>query len=369
MYESGLLVLAELGLSLYPQFIKLVNINLESQVVIRFITYAIIGVGGCIISSTSINSGFLDYSIMEYIVLGLVNIFHVIASYSTFQIFSSGTSYTLFYTQPIFNLLGRMLLYNERIPIVKFIYIIIALAGVHILTSNQSNNTFLESKSHQPHQSNQLKSNSSESNLDILSSISSTSSTSSIFSTSSISDYDYYVTIGLFSGLSAAITESIMYLLVKGKYNPSTFQNLTRFYLFGGIISIGIIAYSYSTSNNNIEQFNNQSNQSNQSNKVIEENKIENSFFDLFSKQRLDISMSWQQLISAVAFNGIIGFGGYYLLYYLIPKTGTVLFNSLIFLGIIFSYMWGYLLSKESIIPENILGSSLIIIAIFMINS
>ena len=42
MYESGLLVLAELGLSLYPQLIKLININLESQVVIRFITFSIL---------------------------------------------------------------------------------------------------------------------------------------------------------------------------------------------------------------------------------------------------------------------------------------------------------------------------------------
>lgn len=363
-YDSGLLILAELGLSLYPQLIKLININLESQVVIRFITYTIIGVGGCIATSagtgtgTSITKGFLDYSMFEYIVLGLVNILHVIASYSTFQIFSSGTSYTLFYTQPIFNLLGRMLIYNEKIPLTKFIYIIIALAGVHILTSNQTNNPFLDSKSHESRNPHDPTIN----------------NTGSI-----ISDYDYYVTVGLFAGLSAAITESIMYLLVKGKYNPSTFQNLTRFYLFGGIISIGIVVYSYFTSSNtdhfestareeNTKKNNNNTKDDNNNTKD-DNTKGKQGFFDLFSKQKLDFSMSWNQLINAVAFNGIIGFGGYYLLYYLIPKTGTVLFNSLIFLGIIFSYMWGYLLSSENVTLENILGSGLIIFAIIMINS
>ncbi len=62
MYESGLLVLAELGLSLYPQLIKLIDINLESQVVIRFITYTILGLLGCAFTSSH---GILEFSLLN----------------------------------------------------------------------------------------------------------------------------------------------------------------------------------------------------------------------------------------------------------------------------------------------------------------
>jgi drug/metabolite transporter (DMT)-like permease len=52
----------------------------------------------------------------------------------------------------------------------------------------------------------------------------------------------------------------------------------------------------------------------------------------------------------------------------LIPKLNTLKFNSLIFIGVIFAYIWGYLLSNENIYLENILGSGLILFAIFMMN-
>lgn len=344
MYEPGLLVLAELGLSLYPQLIKLINLNLESQVVIRFITYTILGLLGCSITNitgtsasapTSIFPDLLEFSFLEYIVVGLVNIFHVAASYTTFKIFSSGTSYTLFYTQPIFNLLGRSLLYNEKIPPSKFIYMLIALLGVYILTSKQSDTIITNNE------------------------------TTPQYDTSS--NYDYYITIGLFSGLVAAITESIMYLLVKDKYSLSTFQNLTLFYLFGGISCICLVLYSYYNSNSNLSiQPANTEPDTHTSTSTTDSNS--NSFFNLFSHKHLDFNISRDQLLKAVGFNGIIGFGGYFLLYYLVGKTSTILFNSLIFLGIIFSYMWGYFLSGENIMLENVLGSALIIFAIFMLN-
>ena len=330
MYESGLLVLAELGLSLYPQLIKLININLESQVVIRFITYSILGLLGCFITSSS---GLLEFSILEYILIGLVNIFHVAASYSTFKIFSSGTSYTLFYTQPIFNLLGRMLIYNEKIPASKFIYMLIALFGVYILTSSSHS-------SNQPIEEQPIAIQSTDSN------------------------YDYYITFGLFSGLVAAITESVMYLLVKDKYSTSIFQNLTLFYLFGGLACASIVLYLMRASPDITI-----SKEHNLDKDTLDKDTLDSkSFFNLFSNQYLDFNISYENLLKAIGFNAIIGFGGYFLLYYLVNKTSTILFNSLIFLGIIFSYMWGYLLSDESILLENIIGSSLIIFAIFMLN-
>jgi drug/metabolite transporter (DMT)-like permease len=69
-----------------------------------------------------------------------------------------------------------------------------------------------------------------------------------------------------------------------------------------------------------------------------------------------------------VLFNALIGFVGHVLRFYLIPTTTTLTFNSLIFTGVIFAYIWGYVLGDEPIYFENILGSGLILGSIYMIN-
>ena len=53
---------------------------------------------------------------------------------------SSGFSYTLFYTYPIFNLLGRHLLNNEYIQPGNYLFITIAILGVYLIY-NQSSRT------------------------------------------------------------------------------------------------------------------------------------------------------------------------------------------------------------------------------------
>lgn len=53
----------------------------------------------------------------------------------------------------------------------------------------------------------------------------------------------------------------------------------------------------------------------------------------------------------------------------MIPKLSTLLFNSLIFVGVIFSYLWGYFLSKEPITYSNLSGTILIVMSIFFINN
>ena len=70
----------------------------------------------------------------------------------------------------------------------------------------------------------------------------------------------------------------------------------------------------------------------------------------------------------ALIFTIFIGFFGTVIRYFLIPRISTLTFNSLIFLGIIFAYIWGYYLSNEKIDIIHIIGSILIIITIFMVN-
>lgn len=301
-----ILLFSEIALSLYPQLIKLVNTNLETQLATRFITYSTLSL--IITLFYNPNKIFFNYSLQEYIGLGSINIIHVLASYIAFRILSSGTSYTLFYTYPIFNLIARSLLYKEKILLNHYIYIIIAIIGVYLLTNKQLK---------------QSKEN--------------------------VKDY---LIIGLFAGIISAITESIIYLFVKDKKNQSPFQDITRFYLLGGIISILLTIYSNIIKTDNFEN----------------KPSSNTDFFELFKINKIKINLDKDQIITLVLFNAIIGFIGYILRFYIIPKISTLQFNSLIFIGVIFAYIWGFILSNEKIYLENIIGSLLILSSIYLIN-
>jgi len=158
--------------------------------------------------------------------------------------------------------------------------------------------------------------------------------------------------IGIIAGVLSAITESIIYLGVKKEKGTTPFQELTRFYILGGVISLAFVIYSYYNTSNDIS-----------SSTLGEDNYDKLSFHMNF-----DTSLSWESIVGIVLFNAIIGFVGYVLRFYIIPRITTIKFNSMIFLGIIFSYIWGYLLSSEMVYMENILGSLIIMFTIYMVN-
>ena len=80
------------------------------------------------------------------------------------------------------------------------------------------------------------------------------------------------------------------------------------------------------------------------------------------------IDLDYHYWITIILFNAIIGFVGYLLRFIMIPRLSTLLFNSLIFFGVIFSYLWGYFLSKEPITYSDLSGTALILMSIVLIN-
>ena len=93
-------VISESLLSLYPVFVKNINLPIETQMWSRFFTY------------TLISLFFIDKSILELltsypgILLMIVTIIHVYVSYQGFLLLESGISYALFYTYPLFIYIG-----------------------------------------------------------------------------------------------------------------------------------------------------------------------------------------------------------------------------------------------------------------------
>ena len=302
---------SEIALSLYPQLIKLVPTTIEIQVAIRCITYSILAIIGYYITNnntiTSKNSTTTKLSLTSGIVMGLVNIVHIFSSYTCFNALSSGVGYSIFYIYPIFNLLGRTLLYNEKINFINYIYIIIAIIGVYLIYKhNKDTNTkhILDT--------NIEKIEKFQNNNDIL----------DILNTKNTN-------IGIVAGIVSAFTESIIYFMVKDNLvSVSPFIQLIKTYLFGGILSIIYLIYNITK----------------------------------------NIDLDYHYWITLILFNSIIGFVGYLLRFIMIPKLSTLLFNSLIFTGVIFSYIWGYILSNEPITYSNLSGTLLILTSIFLIN-
>jgi drug/metabolite transporter (DMT)-like permease len=293
---------SEIALSLYPQLIKLVPTTIEIQVAIRCITYSILAIIGYYISkqnktNTTSNTNILSFTTTS-IVMGLVNIIHIMSSYVCFNTLSSGVGYTIFYIYPIFNLLGRTLIYNEKIDFINYIYIFISILGVYLIYKNNKDTNI------EPLQNN-------NDILDILN----TKNTN----------------IGIIAGIISALTESIIYFMVKDNLvSVSPFIQLLKTYLFGGILSIIYLIYNITTN--------------------------------------ISIKLDYHYWITLILFNSIIGFVGHLLRFIMIPKLSTLLFNSLIFIGVIFSYIWGYILSNEPITYNNLSGTLLILMSIFLIN-
>jgi drug/metabolite transporter (DMT)-like permease len=306
------LIGSEVALSLYPQLIKLIPTTIEVQVAVRCITYSILAIiGYCITqntqntqSKTTITSSTNSLTFTSVLIMGIVTIIHIISSYMCFNILSSGVGYSIFYMYPIFNLIGRTLIYNEKIDIVNYIYIIIAIIGVYLIYKNKNKpDTSLE-----PLQ-NQNENQNLPDNLNQILNIKNKN-------------------IGISAGIISALTESIIYFMVKA--NPvsvSPFIQLLKTYLFGGILSIIYLI-----------------------------------------KNLNSIDLDYHYWITIILFNAIIGFVGYLLRFIMIPRLSTLLFNSIIFVGVIFSYLWGYFLSKEPITYSDLSGTALILISIVLIN-
>jgi drug/metabolite transporter (DMT)-like permease len=65
----------------------------------------------------------------------------------------------------------------------------------------------------------------------------------------------------------------------------------------------------------------------------------------------------WTKML---AFNAIIGFVGYLLRFYAIPKVATATFSLLSFVGVVASFFWGWLFANERPNAMTIAGATLI---------
>lgn len=277
MLDPTLSVLfSESVLSLYPILIKSYSTNLYTQTLIRFLMYSFSSllIGGLSPLYKSYQS---TSSYIYNFLYGSLNIIHVISSYIAFTYLPAGIAMSLFYTYPLWNIIGSFIFLKEKINTHIIPSFIVSMLGIYLLS----------------------------------------------YQDKSVVQFN---TIGLIAVAIAALTETAIFLVVKAS-NTNPFINIHQLYLSGFVLLLlGLfIPSTYTTFDNN-------------------------------------------HLVPLILFNGILGFLGYALRFWSIPKLSTIVYSIVSLFGIISSFTWGYLFVNESIELLPFIGGCLIGLSIAYIN-
>lgn len=210
---------------------------------------------------------FIDYSYVAKqlisplgIALSVMTILHIYTSYKGFLLLNSGVSYTLFYTYPVIILL----LSGYTIPFLVGLVCI----GVVLLAT-----------------------------------------------TSSLDAYPYE---GVVMILLAAMTEAIIYFIIRNMPSKNAWNHIFLSYLLGAVVFTAYLRPSFTLTS--------------------------------------DVSLS-------MVINSLLGLGGYLLRFYSMSHLDVFTYALLSNVGIIMSYVYGYVWFKESITLPQFIGTLCIILS------
>ena len=277
--QNALVIVSEVLLSAYPLLIKLVDTTVFFQTGLRMMLYTVLAFLAAKGTGTSLSG--LELFTAETVGSGLLNLVHVLSSYAAFSALSAGNAMALFYTYPIWNLVGAWILHGERIALEAVPWLGLALAGTVALVQPTSTNWTL---------------------------------------------------LGVLAALTAALTETGIYLWFKGdgkETDTAPWPKMLQMYGSSSLawimaaIVLGIVGYlGLST-----------------------------------------YSVSGGGLAAILLFNTLVGFVGYALRFYMIPKVSTIVFSSLSFVGVVSAYLFGWVGAGEVPTLLQMGGAAAIIVA------
>jgi len=274
MYEL-LLILSEVVLSAYPLLIKLVDASVFLQTGLRMFVYTVLAS----IAAVATGSPVALTPTFEMAAAGLLNLLHVVSSYTAFEQLAGGNAMALFYTYPVWNILGASFLFKESLSLTSLPWIALALIGAIGLAQPSSTNWTL---------------------------------------------------LGVVAALVAALTETGIYLWFRNsKKEEQPWPKMMHMYGASGIVwavgAVIMLAAGYLAK-------------------------------DAFSIRP-------QGLASILTFNTFVGFTGYALRFYLIPKVSTIAFSALSFVGVVAAYLLGWAVTNEMPTAVQAAGAAAIIVA------
>lgn len=266
---------SETVLSLYPILIKAVPTNLSTQIVARFLIYplAALAIGGLGPLLSAYKGGVATLG--RNAAMGALNVTHIASSYLAFKELPAGVAMSLFYTYPLWNLIGASLFLGETFPWHLLPVVAIALLGTFLVATSKAD----------PQETKTLSIR------------------------------------GIIAALISSVTETAIFLAVRGAAGESPFYTIHQLYLGGlPILLAGLAA--------------------------------------LKNVQPIDLNVrNW---IPLLLFNGLLGFTGYSLRFWSINKMPTILFSVLSLFGVLGSFFFGSVLVGEPVIPRAITGAAIL---------
>jgi drug/metabolite transporter (DMT)-like permease len=273
-------LISESLLSLYPIFVKFIDLPIITQMWSRFFTHTFI-------SGFFVDWGFIKNNILtKYsILLIIITIIHIYTTYRGFLLLDSGIAYVIFYTYPIMIIL---LSHRKLFP-----SMILTLIGVYLLSKKNDKKT--------DDKDNDKK---------------------------KVVEYEeHFKYEGLVMMLIAALTEALIFFIVKNIKTDNYWNHLFISYSLGAVL---LTIYE-------IKKFNFD----------IEFNKI----------------IPYSKITLSLIINIFIGLFGNILKFLAMYKLPAIIYSPLSYFGIITASIYGVLLNNESISINSIIGTLFVIIS------
>jgi len=288
-------LVSESLLSLYPIFVKKISLPIDLQLWTRLIIYVLI-------SLFFINYSWIVSNIFtsEAIILMFINLIHIYSSYEGFMNLDSGVSFSIFNIYPLL-----ILLFSGVSWKFEYFYCIGGLVLFII--------------------SNFLKNDSEKNN----------------------SSFSY----GFAMMVIAAITEALIYFVIKNIKTDNNWNQLFIAYFFGAILSSVYIFKTYWIDKKN----------------VYKKNVNKKEYFNTDTKSDNSKEFNIGLIGLALIINGLVGTIGYWLRFYSVYRLDPSTYSILSFFGIIMAYIYGIMFNNESLDLFKILGTILIVLSNLLI--
>ena len=265
-------------LSLYPIFVKKIGISSSLQLWTRLITYVLISV-------FFVNWSFIKASLfsLDSITLGLVNLSHVFFSYEGFRHLNSGVSFAIFNSYPLMILLLAGTMWDKS-------YLLVILGLAFFIYGNYTEKKEEEEKKKEKKE--EKDSNKNE-------------------------NFNY----GLVMILLAALTEAIIYFLIRRIKTTNNWNHVFISYFLGAVLMTVYSIYDFKDTSSGLETA---------------------------DKGRVGL---------AVIINGIIGTVGYFLRFFASYRLEPEIYAPLSYFGVVMSYVYGIAFDNELLNWKKVLGT------------
>ena len=276
------MLMSESLLSLYPIFVKKIDLSLIHQVWARLLAYV------------AMASIFVDWSFIrgalfspDAMLLAAINLSHIFFSYEGFRNLDSGVSFAIFNTYPLMILLIAGVMWNN-------VYLLVLL-GLALFVIGEARSATEPKKNDE--------------------------TTTQVGDGSEKPNFIY----GIAMILLAALTEALIYFMIRRIKTGNHWNHVFLSYLFG---FIAITGYLFKT-------------------------------FDFASvlKPRMGL---------AIGLNGFIGSVAYFLRFFAASNLTASIFAPLAYFGMVMSYVYGMVFNEETLSWEKVAGTLSILVANYL---